>query len=743
MPFVRLVAATLALLLLVANSGCGGFAPARRKVTGDIVKNVHFEGNGGLLSGHNDYTLRLQIETEQSPFGTLTFPLTYLIEPSVLDGEDLWQDGYRLEVWYAHNGWFDARFEGWEVQRKRPRTKRRAGVVDVTGVVMPGPRSRVRELRIEGLAPGTATYGRSAEREGEIHRGDPFDLALLLGTRDILLQKLREEAARAYATAEIAMDAYPEDQAVEVTILAVPGILSRIGPITVVGNDVVDEAVIRDELALETGERYSLEELREAQRRLFDLGVFSFVTVTPDLSDPTRADVPIEVKVTETLFRSIRLGGGVDYDGFVLTPRLATTFRHVNLFQQLLRLETRAEVGYSQRFGAGGLVASGDPVYLGKVTLSHPRIFNSRKYGVLLDGEIERDLQSGQFPYFNPKIDLAFTWQPSERWLFKIGPHWEQFEFTSLEEGPTLLVARLLFGEAFRNPYRLTTLDANFTFDGRDDPLFTRRGTYGVLGLRQAFPLTDRDYFYTDVNIDGRVYLGLRLPRAFERPEDEPLAGMMAKAGRGGRIAVRTVVPEVLALRLKGQLVQSWDGRAIPYPERAFLGGSSDLRGFRDDQVGPYDVLCLYDPTGFGDPFTGEPGAGTDAERFYLPEGGTLSLAVGSEARYDITSSITGVAFVDAGLLTNGLSEVSFDDLRVGTGVGARYATAVGPIRVDLGLRPLYPPDWGPDEYLNCKGADRVPRSFDLLSLPVGSRDLADRAVPFAINMYFAIGEAF
>jgi hypothetical protein len=55
----------------------------------------------------------------------------------------------------------------------------------------------------------------------------------------------------------------------------------------------------------------------------------------------------------------------------------------------------------------------------------------------------------------------------------------------------------------------------------------------------------------------------------------------------------------------------------------------------------------------------------------------------------------------------------------------------------------LYPEDSTEPDYINCRTFDRIPRSFDLFSLPEGSRDVAERNLPFAVNLYLGIGEAF
>ena len=95
-------------------------SPARREAQTDIVRSVRFEGNGGALSGHNDYQLSAQMEQQSSDFGILVWPLMYWAQPTVLDYRLLNRDAYRLEVWYANHGWFDATVDGFSVSTVRP-----------------------------------------------------------------------------------------------------------------------------------------------------------------------------------------------------------------------------------------------------------------------------------------------------------------------------------------------------------------------------------------------------------------------------------------------------------------------------------------------------------------------------------------------------------------------------------------------------------------------------------------------
>ena len=55
------------------------------------------------------------------------------------------------------------------------------------------------------------------------------------------------------------------------------------------------------------------------------------------------------------------------------------------------------------------------------------------------------------------------------------------------------------------------------------------------------------------------------------------------------------------------------------------------------------------------------------------------------ELRTKFTDSIGGVAFVDAGSVSDS-ARPDFDNLSVGAGVGLRYFTSFGPLRFDVAV---------------------------------------------------------
>lgn len=92
----------------------------------------------------------------------------------------------------------------------------------------------------------------------------------------------------------------------------------------------------------------------------------------------------------------------------------------------------------------------------------------------------------------------------------------------------------------------------------------------------------------------------------------------------------------------------------IPVNKLFFLGGSDTIRGFVEDGLNP--------------------------------AGGTVFLAYNAELHLKLRDSLKLAGFFDTGFLHNNINSVSLNDLRESAGVGLRYFTPVGPLRVDWGM---------------------------------------------------------
>jgi outer membrane translocation and assembly module TamA len=118
--------------------------------------------------------------------------------------------------------------------------------------------------------------------------------------------------------------------------------------------------------------------------------------------------------------------------------------------------------------------------------------------------------------------------------------------------------------------------------------------------------------------------------------------------------------------KTKAVAITKLDKNNIPIFIRLFSGGARSVKGY------PYQKLGPLDSNG-------------------KPTGGLTLFEGGVEGRFPIWRKLQGVVFSDFGQLSQSAWTVDFSEILYTIGLGLRYNTLVGPIRVDLGYQ-LNPP---------------------------------------------------
>ncbi|MDC0886538.1 BamA/TamA family outer membrane protein [Altererythrobacter sp.] len=248
-----------------------------------------------------------------------------------------------------------------------------------------------------------------------------------------------------------------------------------------------------------------------------------------------------------------------------------------------------------------------------------------------------------------------------------------------------------------------TNYDAFEAFTGRlgglvsysSTPIWQKRFTYAygaevIASVEEDFDFdlgerVDRTYFIGaltgQVGFDTTESLldptsGFRL-NAFIQPEGSLQDGFSpyVRAILGGSAYYPIGRSIVLAGRLKAGTIQGVDRTDIAPSRRFYAGGGGSVRGFGFQQLGPriQEANPNFDPE---DP-------DETADPFVLNPIGGLSVIEGAaEVRYRF-GDFGVVGFVDAGQVYES-STPGFSDIRYGVGIGGRYYTNFGPLRLDV-----------------------------------------------------------
>jgi outer membrane protein insertion porin family len=148
----------------------------------------------------------------------------------------------------------------------------------------------------------------------------------------------------------------------------------------------------------------------------------------------------------------------------------------------------------------------------------------------------------------------------------------------------------------------------------------------------------------------------------------------------------------VFANSLRLGLAKALDGSFVPTSQLYFSGGGTSFRSFPIDEAGPQRLV----------PFCNVLKNQTGCVNVTVPLGGRQLFIANSEVRFPlrVMKNLGGVVFYDGGNVYSAISFSNFATNYTNTvGIGLRYATPIGPIRIDLGhnLNPV--PGINPTQY--------------------------------------------
>jgi outer membrane protein insertion porin family len=144
-------------------------------------------------------------------------------------------------------------------------------------------------------------------------------------------------------------------------------------------------------------------------------------------------------------------------------------------------------------------------------------------------------------------------------------------------------------------------------------------------------------------------------------------------------------------------LAKPFSGSFVPTSQEFFAGGGTTLRGFPLNGAGPQRIV----------PFCGDPTTQTNCANISVPVGGNQLFILNSELRFPlrILENLGGVVFYDGGNVYRRINFPEFVNNYTNTvGIGLRYNTPVGPVRIDVGrnLNPI--PGVGSTQYFITLG---------------------------------------
>lgn len=433
-------------------------------------------------------------------------------------------------------------------------------------------------------------------------------------------------------------------------------------------------AVIQRQVMLQEGQPLREEDVVESQQKLYNLGVFNRVTIDAQNANGTDPDKDVVVLVEEAKRYTIAYGGGFE------VQRLASTTD-----------PTGGEVKAAPRgifeISKENLTGLGDSLSLklrastieGRALLAYtvPDFLDFQNLSLQATAYVEKSQDINTFTQTRYEGNLQITDQLTSRSSILIRYAFRKVTLSNLNIPPQEV-------PLWSQPTLVSEFSATWFRDTRDNPADASKGSFNTADFSVAGTAIGSSASFLRLFLQNSTY--------------HPISRNWSFA-RSIRLGILQPYASTISLSFPAPTTTP-PPQVIPLPERLFGGGGTSLRGFALNQAGPRDSL-----TGF-------------------PVGGQAMLILNQELRFPmklpfVGTSIGGAFFYDGGNVYSRLDRITFrwsppkpvlipaysgqqpgrfnptsclyncsNELNYFShtvGFGLRYATPVGPIRIDLG----------------------------------------------------------
>lgn len=526
--------------------------------------------------------------------------------------------------------------------------------VYVTFKIAEGEQTFVDSLRVEGNQ--TQSVAALAPEGLRLKPGGPYSRTRLDQDRNQIVANYMNLG---YLNVNLESTVKPLDSnahRVAVTYVIQEGPQAKISDVAYLGGQHTRQSFIKQNTSVRPAAPLSEGKLLESESKLYNLGIFDWADVSPRRPITNQKQEEVLVKVHEAKRNSLSYGlgfestpqGGSLSAGIVALPGLPTVGLPPN-FRVIEKtvISPLGSIEYSRLNLRGRAETASIAALLSRLdqkaslTYTDPQ-FRALGWSALWNLSAERATQN---PLFTARLGSG-SFQ-IEKVLDAARTKRLQFRYTFQRTTLTnLLIQNFVLPEDTN--VRSSTLSATFLRDTRDKPLDAHKGVFQTIDLG----ISPRAIGSTD-----------NLVRFF-----------------GQTSSYKEVRPwMVWANNFRLGLIKAFAGSHVPISERFFSGGADSLRGFPLNGAGPQEPARLC--TKANDP-------STCTATITVPEGGRQLFVFNSEGRFPIPlkKGLGGAVFYDGGNVYRAINISHFlSDYSNTVGVGLRYQTPVGPVRIDIG----------------------------------------------------------
>jgi len=665
-------------------------------------------------------------------------------------------DALSMRTLYQTNGFLDAKVE----QQIEDNYKGKEGDLFIRFVVQEGKQTRVASLSIEGnhafkedqlLGVVASTSGQPySDFNVTTDRDNILALYFNEGFPEASFSATAERVSSSAAAPEAAGGSETSSQengkkeqkegkskteieqaeAVRLVYHIQEGPQTRVRRILIGGYEHTRPGVIHREVHIKAKEPLREGDVVESQRRLYNLGVFNRVTIEPQNPNGTNPEKDIAVLVEEAKRYTLAYGGGFEIQ------RLAST---TNPTETQIQAAPRGILEVSKL----NLTGRGDSLSFklrgstlqGRALLGYsaPNAFANPHFSFQATAFAEktRDINTFTEDRYEGSVQLTEQVTPLTTVLYR-------YAFRRVGVSNLKILSEEI--PLFNQPTLVSQFGVTWFRDSRDNPAEASKGSFNSADFSDADTRLGSSASFLRFFLQNSTYYPIKRRFSFARS-----ARLGVLVPYGDTVSLTFPAPAA-GQCIPGTAPSGPTPTIIPLPERFFAGGGTSLRGFALNQAGPRDAC-----TGF-------------------PVGGQAMLILNQEFRFPmrlpfIGTSLGGAIFYDGGNVYSRLNRVSFRSMLPAPtfalqnpalpagptnvpvcvtnctnelnyfahtiGLGVRYKTPVGPIRIDFGYqlnRPLF--------------VIPIPCQANCTNFKVGSLGQQSTRLP-GFQIFFNLGSSF
>jgi outer membrane protein insertion porin family len=439
--------------------------------------------------------------------------------------DQLAYDGFRAKDVYMQNGYLDA-----TVSDPLMRIDNGSYKADVTYQISEGEQYRINNIELVGSVDGLNLD--EMKSEFTALKGKVFNINKLRKDMAYIQAKV---ADLGYANAKVTPNFHKNsnNHTVDIQYTIIPGKIVTINDVIISGNHSTRDRVIRRDIYLAPGDRFSLTDLKDSKSALGRRGYFEKVDIEQQRVDETHSNLLVKVKETAT--GSIQAGGGYgSYQGAMLSASLSDRNILGSGINAAISFDvSKISVNYSLSF-------------------NNPRVWDS-------DYSLGVNIYQSEYEYttYDQKsigAGINIGKQLTRNLYGSLNYNYSKNK-TNVDENTTDFQTYSIFGQEDLN-YAKSTFSVGLSYDSTDDFYVPREGI--ILGGTLGYSGIGGDEKFIEASAKFGAYYGL---------ED--------------------LIDYDLILRYKLRATALKNKGQISLPEKLFMGGIGSVRGFEPYSISP------------------------------------------------------------------------------------------------------------------------------------------------------------